>query len=325
MIPPPHAHYDSVHYPDTIRLERGCMLGMTPEEVAEKEAAFALRAAGLDDARRFARSGVLDLACGAGDHLLAMHRMLGGAVRVRGIDLSANLVDLARRKSIGLPRIEVARGDVTALAPAPLGAEGYRLVTILGHSLGDMGLRSIRRVLAACRELLEVDGRLVVQFRQRAADASEIRTRDVRAARERLGMSVEPIVVSGQRTSLYRDLRRGDGCYSLSEDCPCPDGDHCEEYVMERARSEDREYSQWRERETGLTFAAFRRVYVDPQGGTHELPITMVNSLLWEEEFARAKALFEQAGFAGVTLEGPRDEEEYVGDRRLIAIVARTR
>jgi len=58
---------------------------------------------------------ILDLACGAGRHLIALHQ--AGLTRLTGLDLSRDLLDLARNRlqELGITKVQLIRGDMRAI------------------------------------------------------------------------------------------------------------------------------------------------------------------------------------------------------------------
>lgn len=135
---------------------------LTDGDVVEDEAATAaeidlvLRATGISPGAR-----VLDLCCGQGRHLLELARR--GFERLAGVDQSAYLLDLARRRARrrGV-RLELTRADARCLAPP---AEPADAVLILGNSLGYFESEDgDRAVLASARRALAPGGRIVLDL-----------------------------------------------------------------------------------------------------------------------------------------------------------------
>ena len=58
---------------------------------------------------------ILDLACGAGRHLIALHR--AGLTHLTGLDLSRDLLDLARQRlhDLGITEVQLIHGDMRAI------------------------------------------------------------------------------------------------------------------------------------------------------------------------------------------------------------------
>jgi demethylmenaquinone methyltransferase / 2-methoxy-6-polyprenyl-1,4-benzoquinol methylase len=80
---------------------------------------------------------ILDVACGTGDVLLEIHRQKGPVVKVVGIDFSAGMLRLARKKGHRQPSMNVSllAGDALAL---PFAETSFHAVTIA------FGIRNIQ-------------------------------------------------------------------------------------------------------------------------------------------------------------------------------------
>jgi len=99
---------------------------------------------------------VLDLACGAGRHLVEFQRRGCTAV---GLDLSADLLRRARQSH---PELRLVRGDMRDL---PFGTGGFALVTNFFTSFGYFAEpEDDRRVLEETRRVLRSGGRFALDF-----------------------------------------------------------------------------------------------------------------------------------------------------------------
>ena len=100
---------------------------------------------------------VLDVAAGTGDVLLEACRRRPGMALGVGVDLSGNMLAVARGKLGGVsPRVRLVQGDATCL---PARTEGFDAVTIA------FGIRNVTDVAGALREMYRVlkpEGRLFV-------------------------------------------------------------------------------------------------------------------------------------------------------------------
>lgn len=117
-------------------------------------------------------SRVLDLACGAGRHLIELQR---AGYRAAGLDLSLLMLEAARRRAGAAPLV---RGDMRSL---PFRAEAFDVVvsffTSFGYfedEAGDL------RVLAEVRRILARGGAFLLDFMNARAVAENLRREDRR-------------------------------------------------------------------------------------------------------------------------------------------------
>ncbi len=99
---------------------------------------------------------VLDVACGTGDLSLAFLRALGPSGQVVGLDYTAEMLDVARRKRPADDRLSWTQGDAMAL---PFDDDAFDVVSIA------FGIRNVAKpddALAEFRRVLRPAGRLVV-------------------------------------------------------------------------------------------------------------------------------------------------------------------
>jgi cyclopropane fatty-acyl-phospholipid synthase-like methyltransferase len=141
-----------------------------PAEETRREAEGALAMLGLDPGSR-----LLDLACGWGRHAREFAR---AGLRVTGLDLSAELLRLARReeaKRRGRARVHWVRADMRHL---PF-REGFDAVASLFSSLGYFGSDDADlEVLRGVRAALRPGGALLLEVMHRDQVAREFVERD---------------------------------------------------------------------------------------------------------------------------------------------------
>ncbi|MFE7133549.1 methyltransferase domain-containing protein [Streptomyces sp. NPDC057638] len=137
------------------------------ETAAPDETAYLDRAAASDAGRAYksvlatllgARAGqtALDLGCGPGTDLATLAEAVGDTGSVIGIDLSEEMVERARARTGGLPRVEVRNGDLHALPLPDASADLARTDRVLQH-VTDPAV-----ALAEARRVLRPGGRLVM-------------------------------------------------------------------------------------------------------------------------------------------------------------------
>lgn len=102
---------------------------------------------------------LLDLGCGAGRHLVALHR--AGFTRLAGIDLSADLLAVAREHldEIGADSVELARHDMRAIPYAERFTRVLSLFTSFGY-FADAG--DDRAVLVGVSRALKKGGTFLI-------------------------------------------------------------------------------------------------------------------------------------------------------------------
>jgi SAM-dependent methyltransferase len=104
----------------------------------------------------FPGAHVLDLGCGTGDDLRAMARLAGPRGRAVGIDASAALLAVARRRiDVGDGPVELLRADAAALPLADESFDGVRAERLLQH------VPDPRGVIAEAFRVLRPGGRLL--------------------------------------------------------------------------------------------------------------------------------------------------------------------
>jgi ubiquinone/menaquinone biosynthesis C-methylase UbiE len=107
-----------------------------------------------------ARAGmqVLDLACGTGEPAISLASQVGPQGRVSGIDINAELLEIARDRAQqrSLSNIEFRQGDAHAL---PFASETFDLVT---SRFGVMFFEDIVRALGEARRVLRPAGRIAL-------------------------------------------------------------------------------------------------------------------------------------------------------------------
>lgn len=164
--------YKSERYQHTVELERRAWLGLTADEVYEKEVDFAIQAAGLKLEKD--EKG-LDLACGAGEHALRLSQKLQGEIDAR--DISETLLDEAQKKQVqdvqegSRSQVNFALGDYGNIKESVPGKSQYKFISILGSSFMYLQKKEdYQKALNDFFGLLKPGGKLVIQFRQRPAD-----------------------------------------------------------------------------------------------------------------------------------------------------------
>lgn len=102
------------------------------------------------------RCRIMDLACGTGDFTLELARRWPEA-GIDGVDLTPEMMDIARVKLAGAKNVKFMQGDAQDLAN--LQPNGYSLIVC---AFGFRNFPDKRKVLSECRRLLADGGRLVV-------------------------------------------------------------------------------------------------------------------------------------------------------------------
>ena len=102
------------------------------------------------------RANVLDLACGTGDFTAALLRRFPG-VRVTGVDLTPEMLALARRKLAGSAGVTFCTGDAQDLA-----AFSDATFDLVVCAFGFRNFPDKEKALAACHRVLKPAGRLIV-------------------------------------------------------------------------------------------------------------------------------------------------------------------
>ena len=108
---------------------------------------------------------LLDLGCGSGVHAL---RLAQRGIQVVGLDIAPSLVEYATNlvEKAGATGATFVVGDMRHLQPAlgPLGARGFKAVTILSTSFGFLGEAADRQVLENAERLLIPGGQLLLDL-----------------------------------------------------------------------------------------------------------------------------------------------------------------
>ena len=102
------------------------------------------------------RANVLDLACGTGDFTAALLRRFPDA-RVTGVDLTPEMLALARQKLAGSSGVTFCTGDAQDLA-----AFADATFDLVVCAFGFRNFPDKEKALAACHRVLKPEGRLVV-------------------------------------------------------------------------------------------------------------------------------------------------------------------
>ena len=146
---------------------------------------------------------VLDAACGTGD--LAEAFAAAGAARVRGVDFTAEMLELARRKAARVRRgkrraaPQYVLGDIMAL---PFADASFDIVSI---AFGIRNVSDPARALAEFRRVMRAGGRLII------LEFSQPTNRFLRLANDLYCGHIMPLtatLVAGDRTGAYRYLPR---------------------------------------------------------------------------------------------------------------------
>jgi SAM-dependent methyltransferase len=141
-------------------------------------------------------SDVLDIGCGIGRLLVAL------APRVRnvtGVDVSAEMVKVARKRCAALPNVSVIKGDGRGLSE--LDNESFNLVTAVDSFpyLRQSGYPLVERYVAESTRVLRPQGQLVIlnysYLEDDAADAREVRALAADNGLELLDAGVRPFAL----------------------------------------------------------------------------------------------------------------------------------
>lgn len=337
----PFEHYNSTAYQQTVRLERMAINGMSPEEFYRREAQFALRIAGYDSPEKFGEwGGILDLASGAGNHAFAMSDILERKVPILATDPAKELGTLAetkfRERHTGGIREKIEfvfdpeRMKMQNVARESIGERSIKLITVLGSSFAYTNVRETRQTLQNMWDILEPEGSLILQWRQRPIrqDTPEYqkRKRATEQAAADLGMRWEQANVDSQKADCFLSSR-GEKYYALGADCDHPDPEFADEYFEVRREADSwRGAQEWIHRKTGAKFTSFRRVFVDEHGERFDLPKTMMNDICWEDEktgVSKIVNMLQEAGFIDIEFKQPESDDDWLGGHRLLAMVAR--
>ena len=102
------------------------------------------------------RANVLDLACGTGDFTAALLRQFPDA-RVTGVDLTPEMLAIARQKLAGSSDVTFCTGDAQDLA-----AFADATFDLVVCAFGFRNFPDKEKALAACHRVLKSEGKLVV-------------------------------------------------------------------------------------------------------------------------------------------------------------------
>jgi len=114
---------------------------------------------------------LLDLACGAGRHLLALSR--AGFRRLAGLDLSGELLEVARRRldAAGFSDVKLVRADMRSIPYADRFAAALSIFTSFGYFEAD---DENAVVLRAVHRALRPDGRFLIDTLSRSVTLAEL-------------------------------------------------------------------------------------------------------------------------------------------------------
>ena len=152
--------------------------------------------------------GLLDLACGGGRHLLALHR--GGFVDLTGVDLSSDLLREARRRldDAGCEDVALLRSDMRDLPYVDRFATVLSLFTSFGYFDDE---RENERVLCAAWRALESDGLFVVDTLSRQHTIDTLVTSEERRLADRVERIERRISEDGRRVEKTVNISTGRG------------------------------------------------------------------------------------------------------------------
>jgi SAM-dependent methyltransferase len=143
------------------------------QEEVEQQALAAARLAGCPEG-----GDLLDAPCGFGRHSTPLAR---AGYHVVGVDRSEVLLEEARRRGEGEPRLELVRADYREL---PFAEESFDAALNLFSSLGYLGDEEDTRVLAEIRRVLRPEAKLVIETLHRDRLVSHYSERDWRSLGE---------------------------------------------------------------------------------------------------------------------------------------------
>ncbi|MFA6523199.1 MAG: class I SAM-dependent methyltransferase [Candidatus Peribacteraceae bacterium] len=361
--PPSPQHFNSQIYPETVRLEREGYLGLSPKQVYRREAAFALRAAGVKGPENFREGeGIVDTACGVGNHAFQMSDMLERKVPIEGVDVAGKLIEIAnerlqKRIQQGIhDRIaQFTEGAMQGLEKKKLSGRNVRLITNLGSSFfGYMGVGQMKESLLHFYNLLEPGGQLVIQWRGDDPDETqkqwEEREARIRGKRKKFSVSKSQENVAGYPMPLdmVENYDKTSSCYLRYIDAENPavvDGDSAAEVAKYEPFTkviDGRPCKGWEHTTSGIQFLSYERVYRDAQGKETVLPPTLIAKMKEEKEdndrpkgsppkeFDGMKKLLRETWFRDDANAADRNvrfvrgegEEEHLGHQVLNALVA---
>ena len=316
-------HYNQ-YYQDTVRLERGCDMGLPVDEVYQQEAAWSLKACGVDASYFQPGEGILDIASGAGNHVKHMNQLLGRTVAIDGVDGSEALIAEANKMKTEIAQSEVHNeiafyvGDMAKISELKLDKTRYKLITILGSSFCYLNKAKTKKALHDLYNKLEPGGKIVVQYRAKDQNPTAEMIKNLEAGKAKLHMKTTTREINGKATELYTDETNKDSVYEYQVDCPLPDQENPQEYTQIQREGED----VLRYADTdGIQYKSFGRVYIDSEGVEHQLAPTMVNWFLGEDTFPVTKKVMEEAGFQDVEM---KTCPKRMGTTKIIAITATT-
>jgi len=310
-------HYNHPNYQDTVRIERGCRMGLSEEEIYQLETDFSLQTANIElqnDDR------LLDLASGVGKHMACMDKHFNGKIQMDGVEKAEELAIYANTKVLAdvqhgnRDNLKVHIGDMLDLHNAlPKGPEKseFKLITCLGFSFMNFNKKQRKKILEDIFSLLSKGGKVVIQWRETIPEEWEHWKKTCTQKN-----TEEPFVLRNKKKNerdvvLHIDNVKGDGFYFYLADCPHPDSDNPQDY--ESYISEDSGCIEYREKDEnkesnhGAMYKAWGRVY-DPDTNTKgdsikreiDLKTTTTNRWLWSTRKAAVQYELEEMGFAQV-------------------------
>lgn len=144
------------------------------------------------------RTGVLDLACGNGNHLGIYLKHVGAGGRVAGIDREPSLVEEARAKYAGAPNLELKVGSMDEPLPWADGSFDLAFSNFAIYNASDPAftLGELKRVLAPGGELVLIgptinNAREIYDFNERLTGVAIDPITLVRT--DRLRQEIEPV------------------------------------------------------------------------------------------------------------------------------------
>jgi SAM-dependent methyltransferase len=310
-------HYNHPNYQDTVRIERGCRMGLSEEEIYQLETDFSLQTANID-----LQNGdrLLDLASGVGKHMACMDKHFNGKVQMDGVEKAEELAKYANTNVLAevqhgnRSNLRVHIGNMLdlqrALPKSPAKSE-FKLITCLGFSFINFNKKQRNKILEDVFSLLLKGGKVVIQWREAIPGELE-HWKKTCTQKNTKG----PFVLLDQKRNdrdivLHVDSNKGDGFYFYPVDCPHPDIDNAQDYESYISESsgciEYREKDENKEGNYGAMYKTWGRVY-DPDINTKDdsvkreidLNTTTTNRWLWSTRKAAVQYELEKMGFTQV-------------------------
>lgn len=310
-------HYNHPNYQDTVRIERGCRMGLSEEEVYQLETDFSLQTANIElqnDDR------LLDLASGVAKHMACMDRYFNGKIQMDGVEKSEELAKYANENVLAelqhgnRNNLKVHIGDMLDLRNAlPKNAKKleFKLITCLGFSFMNFNKKQRKKILEDILSLLSKGGKVVFQWRETIPEEWE-RWKKTCTQKN----TEEPFVLRNKSRNerdvvLHVDNIKGDGFYFYLADCPHPDSDNPQDY--ESYVSENSGCIEYREKcensgdNDGAMYKSWGRVYDPDINATGDsakreidLKTTTTNRWLWSTRKTAVQHELETMGFSQV-------------------------